>query len=166
MDLRKELNPSQYEAVTTIEGPLLVTAGAGSGKTRIIEYRVAHMIQNGIDPRSILLLTFTRRAAREMIQRTTRREPKAQRSPKHWMAAMCSKRTGRTSRPMRSGAPFLLLTRVESAFRSLKSPLRSVRFSISLSIASRHISFSVCSRTSCSAPSRSDSWITGSIRHG
>jgi len=67
-----QLNPSQYEAVTSVEGPLLVVAGAGTGKTRVIEYRVLHMVSSGIRPESILLLTFTRRAAREMLARASR----------------------------------------------------------------------------------------------
>jgi DNA helicase-2/ATP-dependent DNA helicase PcrA len=69
IDYQKELNPAQYEAVTTYNGSLLVLAGAGSGKTRTLVYRVAHMVEDGIDPASILLLTFTRRAAEEMLQR-------------------------------------------------------------------------------------------------
>jgi DNA helicase-2/ATP-dependent DNA helicase PcrA len=64
-----ELNPAQLEAVTAINGPVLVIAGAGSGKTRVIVYRVAFMLENGIDPDEILLLTFTRKAASEMIGR-------------------------------------------------------------------------------------------------
>lgn len=69
IDYEKELNPAQYEAVITHEGPLLVLAGAGSGKTRTLVYRVARMVEEGRDPASILLLTFTRRAAEEMLQR-------------------------------------------------------------------------------------------------
>lgn len=69
IDYRRELNNSQLEAVTTIEGQVLVIAGAGSGKTRVIVHRVAFMIENGIDPSEILLLTFTRKAASEMIGR-------------------------------------------------------------------------------------------------
>ena len=61
-DLIRQLNPSQLAAVTTTEGPLLVIAGAGSGKTRVIEYRVLHLVKKKILPESILLLTFTRRA--------------------------------------------------------------------------------------------------------
>lgn len=69
IDYRQELNPSQLEAVALINGPVLVIAGAGSGKTRVIVHRVAFMIENDIDPSEILLLTFTRKAASEMIGR-------------------------------------------------------------------------------------------------
>lgn len=65
----QELNEPQYKAVTHPSGPLLVIAGAGSGKTRTIVYRVAWLVERGVDPASILLLTFTRRAAEEMINR-------------------------------------------------------------------------------------------------
>ena len=71
LDYRKELNEAQYEAATAVDGPLLIIAGAGTGKTRTLVYRVAHLIDQGIDPRSILLLTFTRRAAEEMIRRAS-----------------------------------------------------------------------------------------------
>jgi DNA helicase II / ATP-dependent DNA helicase PcrA len=71
LDYRKELNAAQYEAATTVEGPLLIIAGAGTGKTRTLVYRVAHLIDIGVDPRSILLLTFTRRAAEEMLRRAS-----------------------------------------------------------------------------------------------
>ncbi|MDD5680749.1 MAG: ATP-dependent helicase [Candidatus Omnitrophica bacterium] len=74
LDIKKHLNPSQYEAVTQTEGPALVIAGAGSGKTRVIEYRVLHLVESGADPASILLLSFTRKAAREMISRTERHD--------------------------------------------------------------------------------------------
>jgi DNA helicase-2/ATP-dependent DNA helicase PcrA len=76
MDMKKQLNPSQFAAVTTIEGPVLVIAGAGSGKTRVIEYRVLNLVENKISPNSILLLTFTRNAAREMISRASKHDPR------------------------------------------------------------------------------------------
>ncbi|MGE5239587.1 MAG: ATP-dependent helicase [Chloroflexota bacterium] len=76
IDPRKKLNPSQYAAVTSIDGPLLVIAGAGSGKTRVIEYRVLHLVQSDVSPHAILLLTFTRRAAREMLSRASRHDPR------------------------------------------------------------------------------------------
>jgi DNA helicase-2/ATP-dependent DNA helicase PcrA len=71
LDYRKELNDAQYQAATTVEGPLLIIAGAGTGKTRTLVYRVAHLINIDVDPRSILLLTFTRRAAEEMLRRAS-----------------------------------------------------------------------------------------------
>lgn len=69
IDLEKDLNEAQFEAVTTIHGPVLVIAGAGSGKTRTIVYRLAHLVNLGVSPSSILLLTFTKKAAQEMLLR-------------------------------------------------------------------------------------------------
>jgi DNA helicase-2/ATP-dependent DNA helicase PcrA len=69
IDYQAELNPAQYQAVTTLEGPILVIAGAGSGKTRTLVYRLAYLVEQGVDPSAILLLTFTRKAAREMLTR-------------------------------------------------------------------------------------------------
>lgn len=72
IDYERELNPAQFEAVTYSDGPLLVIAGAGSGKTRTLTYRVARLVEAGTAPSSILLLTFTRKAAQEMLQRATK----------------------------------------------------------------------------------------------
>lgn len=69
IDYKNELNPQQLEAVANINGPVLVIAGAGSGKTRTLVYRVAYMVENDIPPESILLLTFTRKASQEMMRR-------------------------------------------------------------------------------------------------
>jgi DNA helicase-2/ATP-dependent DNA helicase PcrA len=71
INYQHDLNAAQYEAVTTLTGPLLVIAGAGTGKTRTIVYRVSYLIENGVPPERILLLTFTRKAAREMLSRAT-----------------------------------------------------------------------------------------------
>ena len=67
--LKEELNPEQYKAVTAIDGAILIIAGAGSGKTRVITYRIAHMLDMGIPQSQILALTFTNKAAKEMSDR-------------------------------------------------------------------------------------------------
>ncbi|PCI27292.1 MAG: hypothetical protein COB67_08820 [SAR324 cluster bacterium] len=72
IDFKKELNTPQYEAVTNLEGPQLVIAGAGSGKTRVLVHRVANLIEQGVVPQSILLLTFTRKSSNEMMQRASK----------------------------------------------------------------------------------------------
>lgn len=71
IDYQAELNEQQYAAATAPGGPVLVIAGAGTGKTRTLVYRVAYLVETGVEPDQIVLLTFTRRAAREMLTRAS-----------------------------------------------------------------------------------------------
>jgi DNA helicase-2/ATP-dependent DNA helicase PcrA len=71
LDYHELLNEAQYQAVTALDGPVLVVAGAGTGKTRTLVFRVARLVETGVEPQRILLLTFTRKAAAEMLRRAS-----------------------------------------------------------------------------------------------
>lgn len=71
IDYKNDLNAAQYDAVTSVNGTHLIIAGAGTGKTRTIVYRVAYLVELGVKPEHILLLTFTRKASQEMLRRAT-----------------------------------------------------------------------------------------------
>lgn len=107
-DLKKQLNRAQYDAVTTTEGPVLVIAGAGSGKTRVIEFRSLYLVQSDVDPESILLLTFTRRSAQEMIQRASRNDRRCSKIDGGTFHSFASKMLRRHSRPFGLSSSFTI----------------------------------------------------------
>ena len=89
MSFLKDLNPVQQEAVKALNGPVMIIAGAGSGKTRVLTYRVAYLVSCGVPPYQILALTFTNKAANEMKERIVRLV--GQKASEVWMGTFHSR---------------------------------------------------------------------------
>jgi DNA helicase-2/ATP-dependent DNA helicase PcrA len=145
------LNPAQREAVYTLSGPLLVLAGAGTGKTRVVIHRVAELIRRGVAPEKILAVTFTKKAAGEMLERAGgllgRKPP--QRPQISTFHALCLNILRRQITHLGYGATFAICDRADQeglargALRELKVPNESLRPGDLLAIISRWKSSSI-----------------------
>src|SRR5476651_793971 len=89
MSYLNELNDVQRQAVESTTGPVMIIAGAGSGKTRVLTYRIDHLMKKGADPFNILSLTFTNKAAREMKERISKIVGESE-AKKNWMGTFHS----------------------------------------------------------------------------
>jgi len=125
MDLLNELNPMQREACLATEGPLLILAGAGSGKTRVITYRTAKLIENGVSPDSIIAITFTNKAANEMRERITAITPRGMAVWVSTFHSMCVRILRREAAHIDYGNKFTIYDADDSA-RLIKNCLKEL----------------------------------------
>ena len=146
-----ELNPAQAEAVKVLDGPLLVLAGAGTGKTRVVTYRIANLIRHGASPDRILAVTFTRKAAGEMQERATallgsrkRKKGKAQPRPQiSTFHSLCVRILRRHIKLLGYPERFAICDRgdqeseARAALRAIRCPDESLRPGDMLAIVSR-----------------------------
>jgi DNA helicase-2/ATP-dependent DNA helicase PcrA len=118
-----KLNPTQREAATHLEGPLLIFAGAGSGKTRVLTYRVARLIETGVDPYHIIAITFTNKAAREMRERISSITPPGEQVWVSTFHAACTRILRREIQALGFGSGFSIYDTADS-LRLIKDCLK------------------------------------------